>query len=139
MADDVPDPAVMRFIHRLKQYRQAAGLTQQQLGAEVARHEGRDAPYTQAAAAGWESVDEYPKVPERVFAIERVLDVEPGALSSALGYIPAGAPPAITVPDAVDADSGLTPEQREDLVAQWEGMRRRTAERRQRRRPPSER
>lgn len=26
MADDVPDPAVMRFIHRLKQYRHKEGV-----------------------------------------------------------------------------------------------------------------
>lgn len=131
------DAAVMRFTQRLKQYRQAAGLNQEQLGAEVAHAEGRTTPYTQGAVAGWESVDDYPKVPERVFAIEKVLKVEPGALSSALGYIPAGAQPAVTVPDAIDADDGLTPEQREDLIDVWEGMRRRTAERKRKRRPPA--
>lgn len=78
------DAAVMRFTQRLKQYRQAAGLNQEQLGAEVAHAEGRTTPYTQGAVAGWESADDYPKVPERVFAIEKVLKVEPGALSSAL-------------------------------------------------------
>lgn len=131
------DAAILRFTQRLKQYRQAAGLNQEQLGAEVAHVEGRSAPYTQGAVAGWESPDDYPKVPERVFAIEQVLKVEPGALSSALGYIPAGAQPAVTVPDAISADTGLSPEQREDLIAQWEGMRRRTADRRQKRRPPA--
>lgn len=79
----------------------------------------------------------YPRKPYFVFMIEEALRVKPGTLSAILGYIPARARPVTTVPDAIDADDGLTPTQREDLIDVWEGMRRRTAERQRKRRRPT--
>lgn len=109
-----------------------AGITQRELGAAVARAEGRAEPYTQAFVSDW-MAGRRPLDPDRIFTIERVCGLRPGTLSAIVGFVPIGTRAVVPVPEAVAADVGLTPEQREDLVAQWEGMRARTAERRRRR------
>lgn len=134
MADDA---ARFRLAQAVRDAATEAGITQRDLGAAVARIEGRTEPYTQAFVSDWMNARQ-PLAPDRVFAIEQVCGLRPGTLSQLAGYLPVGAGEVRSVADAAALDPGLTPEQREDLVAQWEGMRRRTAERRQRRRPPSE-
>lgn len=74
----------------------------------------------------------------QVAAVEQILDVPPGHLARLLGYVPAGAVPARNVVEAIEADLDLSPEQREDLIAQYELMRERTLARRLRLPQPSE-
>lgn len=130
------DPGAL-FARRLRQHREAVGMTQEDLGAAIARIEGRTQPYSQGAVAAWETAEKYPRKPSFVFMIEQALNVKPGTLSAILGYVPTKATPPSTVPDAIDADKGLTHEQREALADLWEGMRKRTAERARKRRPPA--
>lgn len=135
MADD---DARLVLARAVREAAAEAGITQRELGAAVARIEGRDEPYTQAFVSDWMN-GRQPIAPERLFAIETACGVRPGSLSRLVGYVPVDAKVPASVPDAISADMGLTPVQREDLIAQWEGMRRRTAERRQQRQQPSER
>ena len=66
------------------------GITQRQLGEEVARLLGRDQPYSQTNVFAWlnETVALHP---DQVFAIEQVLDWRPGQLSVHFGYLPPNA------------------------------------------------
>mgnify|MGYP000868055126 CR=1 FL=1 len=132
------DPGA-RFARRLRQYRDAAGMTQEDLGVAIARIEGRSKPYSQGAVAAWETAEKYPRTPSFVFMIEQALNIKPGTLSAIVGYVPPRAAPPTTVPDAIAADKGLTREQREALTEMWEGMRKRTAEKTRKRRPPADR
>lgn len=51
--------------------------------------------------------------PDEVFALERVLDCEPGELSAHLGYIPVGEIPGVI--QAVDADPNLSDDAKQAL------------------------
>lgn len=75
----------------------------------------------------------------QVAAIEQILELPAGALTRHLGYLPVDAIPAVTTSDAIAIDPTLTPEQREDLAAQYAGMQTRAHARRQRQQPPAER
>jgi hypothetical protein len=110
--------------------------TQEWLGAAVAGQEGRDEAYNQNTVAGWES-GRYALKPAKLFAIEAALGVPPGSLSQLAGYVPVGTVAARSVADAVEADPGLSVEQKEDLVAQYEGMLARTRARQKKRRSRS--
>lgn len=107
--------------------------TQEWLGAEVARQEDRPGPYGQNTVAGWES-GKYALKPRKLFTIERALGVPAGSISQLAGYVPVDAQPARSVPEAVAADTDLSTEQREDLLAVYEGMVARTRARREARR-----
>lgn len=76
------------------------------LGIEVAKIERRTDPFTQAAVSGWLAKLENVQ-PDRMFAIEKALGRMPGSLSRHLGYVPADAVPALSVPAAIDADVSL--------------------------------
>jgi transcriptional regulator with XRE-family HTH domain len=58
-------------------------------------------------------------LPEEVFAIERVLNVPAGSLSSVDGYIPVDMKPARSVLDAIEADHRLPPEIKNVLRASY--------------------
>lgn len=103
--------------------------TQDWLGTEVATLEGRDEAYGQNTVAGWES-GKYALKPRKLFVIERALGVAPGAISRIAGYVPAATKPARTVAEAIAADNDLSSDQKEDLVAQYQGMVARTRARR---------
>lgn len=106
--------------------------TQEWLGGEVARVEGRREAYGQNTVAGWESGRSALK-PKKVFAIEKALGVPPGSISRLAGYLPSAAKPSRTVAEAIAADHDLSPDQREDLLAQYQGMVARTRARRRKR------
>lgn len=61
--------------------------------------------------------------PAEVFAIERVLGLRAGRLSSLLGYVPVDARAARSVPEAIDADPRLSAAQREMLKVTYEAFR----------------
>lgn len=103
--------------------------TQEWLGGEVAKLEGRADAYGQNTVAGWES-GRFALKPAKLFLIEAALGLPPGTISQLAGYAPADASAARTVAEAIDADPGLSPDQKEDLVAQYEGMLARTRARR---------
>jgi hypothetical protein len=75
----------------------------------------------------WATADRQPPPPPMVFALEDVLGCV-NLLSGTLGY--QRADNTCDVPRAISADPDLFPEQREDLLALWELMRMRAAERR---------
>lgn len=73
---------------------------------------------TQANVSQWVNGDHEP--PRRmVFAIERCLDLKPGALSRVLGYLPVNARAVTTVEDALAADPRLSPEAQSLLRATY--------------------
>jgi transcriptional regulator with XRE-family HTH domain len=61
--------------------------------------------------------------PATVFAVEETLGLPPGELSRHLGYVPVDAP-AVTA--AIEADPGLSPNQRAMLTAAYRAARRRS-------------
>ncbi len=98
MNQDAPDPtawanAVLIAIN-------AAGSSRAKLGAAVG--------VTKQSVDRWLAEPAPPK-PDVVFAIERHLGATPGTISAHLGYVPVGAPVPASVPDAIDADSHLSP------------------------------
>ena len=107
--------------------------TQEWLGGEVARVEDRDEPYGQNTVAGWES-GRYALKPPKVFAIEEALGLPPGAISRVAGYLPVSVAEARGLADVVKADPALSPDQKEDLIAMYDGMVARTRARRRQRR-----
>lgn len=77
------------------------------LGAEIARLCGKETPITASAVAQWIDGTAEP-ARAYVFAAEKVLELKPGTLSRLLGYLPVDAKPALSVIDAIDADTRLT-------------------------------
>jgi hypothetical protein len=82
-----------------------------------------------AAAAGksagminhWTNGEHDPPGPWKVFALEKVLDLNPGDLSALLGYMPpevTQAPPC-TVELAIANDPALSPDERESLYGTY--------------------
>lgn len=93
--------------------------SQSWLGAEVARIEGRDNPYSQATVSQWlDRIAE--QLPARVFAIEQALESKPGTLSLQLGFLPVDARSAKTVVEAVNSDVRLDERGREALRALYD-------------------
>lgn len=133
MSDDEGRTALAQAIRTAME---EAGYTQRELGALVAHAEGRDEPYTQAFVSDW-LAGRRPLAPDRVFTLERILGARPGSLSRLDGYLPLDAVPTKGVGEAIESAAELTPEQREDLLAQYETMVARTRARRLRRRSPS--
>lgn len=131
MADEKSALAVSDAIRAARESR-----TQEWLGAEVARIEGRSEAYGQNTVAGWES-GKYALKPKKIFVIEAALGVPAGSISRLAGFVPTGAKPSHTVAQAIAADTDLSPDQREDLQAQYEGMVARTRARRRTRRARS--
>lgn len=70
----------------------------------------------------WERGGQQPR-PDEVFALERVLDLVPGALSRLLGFLPLGARPVRSVPEAISADPQLTPDERDLLLVSYRSLR----------------
>ena len=99
----------------------ASGMSQADLGAAVARIEGRPEPYVQNAVSAW-LAGRVDMPPQRVFACERALGLRPGELSVHAGYVPVDAP-MTSLELALAADRGLSAAQREVVVALVETLR----------------
>ena len=99
----------------LRQSREDKGLSQQALASALA-NAGFSRTYQ--SVQGWERGEGAPE-PEIVFALEECLDVPPGRLSRVLGYLPAGAVQALTVPEALAADHRLSEPLRVALLAAY--------------------
>lgn len=97
------------FAAELRRAMRAAGVTQTELADEI------DA--SQSAVSKWLAGRTMPENTAQVIAAERALRLAPGALSRRLGWVPleAVAVPC-TVPEAVEADPGLTPAMRAALL-----------------------
>jgi hypothetical protein len=110
-----------RFYDAVRHAMATAEVTQVQLGAFVADELDRDTAFAQATVRDW--LTKSPPGPDVVFAIERVLNCRPGALSRLLGYVPADSKPARTVPEAIDCDPDLGDAERRVLKAAYRGAR----------------
>lgn len=110
---------------RMDQLRQAitnalhpnSDMSRGDLGAAVARIEGRAEPYGQPAVTAWLNTSDIP--PDRVFAIEQALGKRPGSLSRLMGYVPVGTERACTVERALAEDPNLTATQREVVLGAY--------------------
>lgn len=96
----------------------ATGRTQEWLGAEMAHQEGRDKPYAQGDISNW-LTGYRPWTIERLALIERAMGMRPGRLTQFMGYLPLGVKTTSSVPDAIEADPRLSPDQREMLLAAY--------------------
>src|SRR5690606_19683462 len=101
------DKDEQRMLDALNALRIERGISQEQLGAEVARLEGRSTPFVQGAVSDWLAGNVYIP-PKRLFVIERILQVPPGTLSRIVGYVPVGARESYTVEGAIRTDPDLT-------------------------------
>lgn len=70
----------------------------------------------QNTVSRWVSGEAVPD-PWTVFDVERALKLEGGTLSKHLGYVPVGAVPRCTVPEAIDAAPELSEYQRDALIS----------------------
>jgi hypothetical protein len=98
----------------------------------------QDIDVHQTTISNWLTAKHEPRRVE-VFALEEHLELRPGTLSILLGYLPPTFDPPGSVMEAIDNDPGLTPEQREALLDQYQGALARTRARRLMRPPRSER
>lgn len=73
-----------------------------------------DGAQAQSRVSRWEHGEVEPP-PSVVFQIERVLDVQPGALSRFLGYVPAGDRPS-TIDEFIEQDPFLEMDEKDALV-----------------------
>lgn len=107
-----------RFRDALRTARQKKGWSQGDLAKLIGR--------SQAAVAGWENGPNTPPVPT-TFAIERALELAPGALSQHLGFMPVSAagarPPAVPVDEAIMRAADLDDVGRKGLIAAYLAMR----------------
>jgi transcriptional regulator with XRE-family HTH domain len=110
------------FGKALTSARLARGLTQRALGELLGGT-------TQSAISAWEAGEAEP-LPATVFAVEEMLGLAGGALSRALGYLPAGeGGAASSVAAAIAADPLLGVKEKRGLLALYEELtRRRRAE-----------
>lgn len=103
-SDYAPKPEYMAFAEALRRHRPVSPYpTQARLGAalKVSWH----------AVGSWEKAIWAP-APEKVFELERLIDLPPGSLSRHLGYVPASGA-HLSVLAAVDADPGLDAESKQ--------------------------
>jgi transcriptional regulator with XRE-family HTH domain len=100
------------FRRALRRAREAAGYSQSGLSLEIG--------VSRSAAWQWEQGRAVP-TERNVAALERKLQVQPGALSRLLGYLPAGAVERemISVIEAIEADPRLGERERELLSSMY--------------------
>lgn len=96
--------------------RQLEGRPRSTFAAEVAAASGESV--SENAISLWLQGKSEP-TRSKVFAIERVLRLAPGALSRLLGYVPAKGAAGTSVPDAIRADTRLGDLAREMLIASF--------------------
>ena len=102
------------FGDALRRARETRSQSQESLGAAVG--------VVQTAVSRWEKGEVEP-MPAVVFRLEKALRLSPGALSSTLGYMPAGpGPTAPSVPEAIRADPHLNRDLRRALLAAYDAM-----------------
>lgn len=80
-------------------------------------------PISPSAVGQWISGETVPADPERVFAIERLLELAPGVLSRHLGYLPVDAVPATNVREAIESDPDLIPDFRLAVLRVYDALR----------------
>ena len=98
------------FAAAMADARSAAGMSQEALGEAIRRKQGSVSRYE----GGILEPD-----PLTVFAIERALGLDPGALSHYLGFMPLSvehAPPVLPVLDAIEQDQRLTAQNKAMLI-----------------------
>lgn len=105
----------------MRDQRQELGLTQEELATAMTK-----AGYTTSAAAigNWERNENLPAEPEKVFTLERVLNLPGGTLSRCLGYLPLSAAPIVTTEEALLADRTISEDLRQGLLAAYRSRRR---------------
>lgn len=107
------------FAEALRAHMGTAGISQRALGEAVAADLERPQAFHQSVVSDWMGRGNPPD-PDVVCAIERVLDLAPGALTLHLGYLPPEARgEVLTVLEAIDADPQLTPKERAALKAAY--------------------
>jgi transcriptional regulator with XRE-family HTH domain len=109
---------MMTLGEAIRSAREAAGLSQKQLGVKLGQAIGRD-PFSQGTISTWEhtSADKDGPPAERVFLIEQVLDRPAGSISRHGGFIPIGSAPVVTVEEAVANDLRLDTTGKEAVMA----------------------
>ena len=99
----------------------ASPLTQEAIGERVAALEGRPKPYPQTTVSTWTRRDDLlTGSAARIFAVEEVLELEPGALSQLAGFVPLEVAGERDVEAAIRGSADLTRTQREDLIAVYQ-------------------
>lgn len=81
---------------------------------------------TQGTISGWVTGKSEPETPEKAFAVERALDLQPGTLSRHLGYVPPDLDAVMTVEAAVLHDSLLDDQNKRGILALYKELTRRT-------------
>lgn len=119
------------FMGALRAAFAASGLRQEDLGARIG--------YTQRGISGLLTGRSLPQTPQVTFRLEEALNLEPGALSRHVGYLPVGNDRlAVSVAEAILADAGLDDEARSLMLQTYEAMARMTRDRRANQRPLQE-
>jgi len=95
--------------------------TQEWLGVEVARIEGRSGPVAQTTVSNWVNGRAAPK-PATAVTIEKALGVRPGSLTRLLGYVAADVRFRSGVPEAIRADPYLNDLGRRVLLATYDEL-----------------
>ncbi len=115
MPSKVPPSAQDRhhaFADALRETLRLRGMRQEDLAQTIG--------LKQATISGWITGASVP-ASDVVFAVERALDLRPGALSRHLGYLPVDAVKNVaTVRSAIIDDEGLTADQKAMLLAAYE-------------------
>ncbi len=95
-----------------------ADMTQDDVGAAVAKAVGRERPFDQALVSKWYR-GVAPPQPDQLIAFEKIVGADPGSYTRHLGYLPLGVVPVLTVPEAIATDVQLTKRQSDNLSALW--------------------
>lgn len=98
---------------RLKARRQELGLSQPAVRARLAEH---GIAVDKSMISRWEDGVKIAE-PRYLFALETVLELEPGSISHLAGYQPAGARPKVRAEEAIAEDETLSEEARGLLLA----------------------
>lgn len=99
--------------------RQELGLSQQAVANGLADH---GVAVDKSMVSRWEAGEPISH-PAQVFALEAVLELEGGTLSRLVGFLPVTAVDAITIEDAISADTELSREAKRTLRAVLRALR----------------
>lgn len=111
---DSTDQQRQAFAEALR--RQLVGRSRDDLARQITKLSGES---TSAQAMGHWLTGAAEPTRAKVYALEKVLAMKPGALSRLLGYLPVEAQAARTVAQAIESDPALTEDQRKMLLAAY--------------------